>query len=204
MTKNESLTTLQDALIIGCDFKIGHDAIAPYTYGYYVTSKYVKKDFCETVTCYDHWLSTIPKVLYNYLLKNGWTDKDFLALKDRVDTAWANRSESYEKDTHETISQSRFNYIANGYETDGLNQIVSGQCEGNWSTYTTNTQNELAEELIILRGYCMDYYLGDKQPCCHIKPEELSAILLRHEDVEDAENWDLNQYMKDHPNRMYD
>ena len=41
MNKTESLTTLQDALIIGCDFKIGHDAIAPYTYGYYVTSKYV-------------------------------------------------------------------------------------------------------------------------------------------------------------------
>lgn len=43
MNKTESLTTLQDALIIGCDFKIGHDAIAPYTYGYYVTSEYVKK-----------------------------------------------------------------------------------------------------------------------------------------------------------------
>ena len=43
MNKTESLTTLQDALIIGCNFKIGHDAIAPYTYGYYVTSKYVKK-----------------------------------------------------------------------------------------------------------------------------------------------------------------
>lgn len=45
MNKNESLITLQDALIIGYDFKIGHGAIAPYTYGYYVTSKYVKKRF---------------------------------------------------------------------------------------------------------------------------------------------------------------
>ena len=38
----------------------------------------------------------------------------------------------------------------------------------------------------------------------HIKPEDLSEILLRHEAVKNHEKWDLNQYMKDHPNRMYD
>lgn len=43
MNKTESLTTLQDALIIGCDFLIRHGSIAPYTHGYFVTSKYVKK-----------------------------------------------------------------------------------------------------------------------------------------------------------------
>lgn len=201
MTKTESLTILQDALIIGCDFLIRHGSIAPYTHGYFVISKYVKDGFCRSVTCSEHWLSAMPEVLYNYLTKAGWTDEDFQSLKTRVDAEWAKRNESYEKDIYKNDTYSH--YTANGYEKDGLNQIVSGQCEGNWSTYTTNTQNELAEELIILRGYCTDYYLGDKQPCCHIKPEELSAILLRHEDVEDAENWDLKQYMKDHPNRMY-
>lgn len=201
MNKTESLTTLQDALIIGCDFLIRHGSIAPYTHGYFVISKYVKDGFCRSVTCSEHWLSAMPEVLYNYLTKAGWTDEDFQSLKTRVDAEWAKRNESYEKDIYKNDTYSH--YTANGYEKDGLNQIVSGQCEGNWSTYTTNTQNELAEELIILRGYCTDYYLSDKQPCCHIKPEELSAILLRHEDVEDAENWDLKQYMKDHPNRMY-
>lgn len=202
MTKNESLTILQDALIIGCDFLIRHGSIAPYTHGYFVISKYVKDGFCRSVTCSEHWLSAMPEVLYNYLTKAGWTDEDFQSLKTRVDAEWAKRNESYEKDIYKNDTYSH--YTANGYEKDGLNQIVSSQCHGTWSNCTTTTQNELAEELIILRGYCTDYYLGDRQPCCHIKPEELSAILLRHEDVEDAENWDLNQYMKDHPNRMYD
>ena len=143
----------------------------------------------------------MPEVLYNYLTKAGWTDEDFQSLKTRVDAEWAKRNESYEKDIYKNDTYSH--YTANGYEKDGLNQIVSSQCHGTWSNCTTNTQNELAEELIILRGYCTDYYLGNRQPCCHIKPEELSAILLRHENVEDAENWDLKQYMKDHPNRMY-
>lgn len=201
MNKTESLTTLQDALIIGCDFLIRHGSIAPYTHGYFVISKYVKDGFCRSVTCSEHWLSAMPEVLYNYLTKAGWNDEDFQSLKTRVDAEWAKRNESYEKDIYKNDTYSH--YTANGYEKDGLNQIVSSQCHGTWSNCTTTTQNDTAEELIILRGYCTDYYLGDRQPCCHIKPEELSAILLRHEDVEDAENWDLKQYMKDHPNRMY-
>lgn len=201
MTKNESLTTLQDALIIGCDFLIRHGSIAPYTNGYFVISTYVKDGFCRAVTCSEHWLSAMPEVLYNYLTKAGWTDEDFQSLKTRVDAKWANRNESYEKDIYKNDAYSH--YTANGYETDGLNQIVSSQCHGTWSNYTTTTQNDTAEELIILRGYCTDYYLDDRHKFHHIKPEDLYDILLRHEDVEDAENWDLKQYMKDHPNRMY-
>lgn len=201
MTKNESLTILQDALIIGCDFIIRHGSIAPYTHGYFVISKYVKDGFCRSVTCSEHWLSAMPEVLYNYLTKAGWTDEDFQSLKTRVDTEWAKRNESYEKDIYKNDAYSH--YTANGYEKDGLNQIVSSQCHGTWSNYTTTTQNDTAEELIILRGYCTDYYLDDRHKFHHIKPEDLYDILLRHENVEDAENWNLVKYMKDHPNRMY-
>lgn len=201
MTKNESLTILQDALIIGCDFLIRHGSIAPYTHGYFVISKYVKDGFCRSVTCSEHWLSAMPEVLYNYLTKAGWTDEDFQSLKTRVDAEWAKRNESYEKDIYKNDTYSH--YTANGYEKDGLNQIVSSQCHGTWSNYTTTTQNDTAEELIILRGYCTDYYLDDRHKFHHIKPEDLYDILLRHEDVEDAENWNLVKYMKDHPNRMY-
>ena len=201
MNKNESLTILQDALIIGCDFQIKHGSIAPYSHGYFVTSEYVDEGFCRSVTCSEHWLSTMPEVLYNYLLKTGWTDEDFLALKERVDTAWANRSKSYVKDIYDT--KEYFHHIANGYETDGLNQVVSGRCYGTWSNCTTSTQNDTAEELIILRGYCTDYYMDHEQHFRHITPEDLSKILLRHEAVKNNENWDLNKYMKDHPNRMY-
>ena len=201
MTKNESLTILQDALIIGCDFLIRHGSIAPYTHGYFVISKYVKDGFCRSVTCSEHWLSAMPEVLYNYLTKAGWTDEDFQSLKTRVDAEWAKRNESYEKDIYKNDTYSH--YTANGYEKDGLNQIVSSQCHGTWSNCTTTTQNDTAEELIILRGYCTDYYLDDRHKFHHIKPEDLYDILLRHEDVEDAENWNLVKYMKDHPNRMY-
>ena len=201
MNKTESLTILQDALIIGCDFLIRHGSIAPYTHGYFVISKYVKDGFCRSVTCSEHWLSAMPEVLYNYLTKAGWTDEDFQSLKTRVDAEWAKRNESYEKDIYKNDTYSH--YTANGYEKDGLNQIVSSQCHGTWSNCTTTTQNDTAEELIILRGYCTDYYLDDRHKFHHIKPEDLYDILLRHEDVEDAENWNLVKYMKDHPNRMY-
>ena len=201
MTKNESLTILQDALIIGCDFLIRHGSIAPYTHGYFVISKYVKDGFCRSVTCSEHWLSAMPEVLYNYLTKAGWTDEDFQSLKTRVDAEWAKRNESYEKDIYKNDTYSH--YTANGYEKDGLNQIVSSQCHATWSNCTTTTQNDTAEELIILRGYCTDYYLGDRHKFHHIKPEDLYDILLRHENVKDVENWNLVKYMKDHPNRMY-
>lgn len=201
MNKTEHLKILQDALIIGCDFLIRHGSIAPYTHGYFVISTYVKDGFCRAVTCSEHWLSAMPEVLYNYLTKAGWTDEDFQSLKTRVDAKWANRNESYEKDIYKNDAYSH--YTANGYETDGLNQIVSSQCYGTWSNYTTTKQNDTAEELIILRGYCTDYYLDDRNKFHHIKPEDLYDILLRHENVEDAENWNLVKYMKDHPNRMY-
>lgn len=129
-------------------------------------------------------------------------DEDFQSLKTRVNIEWAKRNESYEKDIYKNDAYSH--YTANGYEKDGLNQIVSSQCHGTWSNYTTTTQNDTAEELIILRGYCTDYYLDNRQQFRHIKPEDLYDILLRHENVEDAENWNLVKYMKDHPNKMYD
>ena len=192
-----------DAMIIGCDFQIKHGSIAPYEHGYYVKSNFLEKHFCEPVTCKENWITNMPDVLRSYLsCVRNWEHKDFMALKQRVDDAWNARNESYIKDAYEIKSYG--NHVANGYETEGLNQIVKGQLHGTWSTCTTSSQNDTTEELVILRGFCTDYYLNNKNHVKQIDEKILRDILYRHEPEEFLiDDWDLTDYAKDHPDRMF-
>lgn len=47
-----------------------------------------------------------------------------------------------------------YSYIEAGYAVDG---IIHGDCHGDYSSITTNRQNEWMQAAVALRGYCLDY-----------------------------------------------
>ena len=182
---------LLDAMIIGAKFTVRHGMIAPYSHGYYVTSEYVKEGFCRTISCGNPWYEYLPKMTYDYLIKNGWGDKEFKQLQKDVDEAWAAFPTDYNA-TEYTPDRQKYlhgNHVANGYETDGFANIIEGRCGGTYSSCTTSTQNDLSRELIILKGFGFDYYAKHQ----HILPKELIIeVYSRHNltwDFDDVDGW---------------
>ncbi len=163
-TKAECLDVCLDAIVVGAmDLKARHGSIAPYTHGYYINSSGnspIKREFCQPVTSKSFW--DLPTQLYNYLTKNGWGYEDFMKLKSESDKLWDNLPKDYNPHFYEESKNTEHylhgNYIANGYETDGFDDIVKGRCGGTYSSMTTSSQNDLSGYLILLKGYCLDWF----------------------------------------------
>lgn len=197
---------LLDAMIIGAKFTVKHGSIAPYSHGYFVTSEYIKEGFCRTISTYKGaWHEQLPKMTYDYLINQGWTDKEFKQLQKEVDAAWRAFPTNYNPDKY-TPDEHKYlhgNHIANGYETDGFANIIKGNCGGTYSSWTTSSQNDLSVQLIILKGFGFDYYAKHQ----NIMPKELLIdVYSRHNldfDFDDIESWCKNNPTRCMPNSKY-
>lgn len=189
---------LLDALIVGADnFKVRHHEIAPYTTGFSVEHPSIK-GYCAPVYCYKDWYKELPKNLYTYLTDElNWGEKQFEELKIKTDDAWGSLPLGYEPDAFEPEKNSLHgHHIANGYETDGFSEIVKGRCGGTYSSYTTSRQNDLARELIVLKGYCADGFIkgnGDNLSTpTNLPVNVIKDVYARHHldnDFNDMKEW---------------
>lgn len=182
--------TLLDAMIVGAGgFRVKHGMIAPYTHGYTVKHDMFSKCYCDPVTCSSNWMKELPERLFNYLTKQeGWTDYGrFEKLAEETKIAWNNLPTDYDPRTYSETDSIR-RHVANGYETDGFYNIVKGNCFGTYSTCTTGNQNDLAKELIVLKGFCPDVYSFNHE----LSKETLEEVYKRHgidSDLSDMEAW---------------
>lgn len=83
-------------------------------------------------------------------------------------------------------------------ETDGFSEIALGHCKGDYSSYTTCSQNALAMILIAFKGYCPEVILNSSEfsPTLRIKLEE---VYSRHNI--DSNLSDLDAWAKRNPTR---
>lgn len=197
--KSERMNLLLDAIIIGETFKARHGMIAPYSHGYYVSADFIK-GYCEPVTGDNPWFRTLPERLYTYLTKKAhWTEDMFNELAVRVDAAWKAFPTSYNPDEYVPDSSQYLhgNHVANGYETDGFFNIVRGRCHGTYSSMTTTSQNDLSQDLIVLKGFCPDKSLHLANDADF--KQVVSEVYARHEI--DSDLSDLNEWAKRNPTR---
>lgn len=186
--------TLLDAMIYGVDgFRVRHTTVAPYEHGYCVSNRKLYGDiFCEPVTCSSEWMENLPKELYKYLVeKKGWTADDFDELQERTLDAIDEMPVAYNPEGNSPSDKYLHgNYIANGYENDGFSHIVKGHCHGTYSSYTTSKQNQLAIDLIVLKGFCPDYYFTKRETTLTV--ETVEKFYKRHginSDLSDLSAW---------------
>ena len=196
--KDEHIAICLDALIVGAaGLQVRHGEYAPYSTAYYVggPNNIVKDGFCRTV--YSTRFEELPTALYNYLIKCEWKHHDFLELKEKTDEKWASLPSCYTPDFYKTKDNAYLHdhHIANGYETDGFDNIVAGRLGGTYSSWTTGSQNDLSRELIALKGYCTEYYLA-KFPK---KIPLFEQVFKRH--GLDSDFSDLNAWAKRNPTR---
>lgn len=170
---------LLQAIVTGTEFTIRHGETAPYSHGYYIQSPHVKDGYCNAVTCKDPWYENIVPTLYQYL---KWSDDQYTELAKKVKQSWRKQPKTYHRDMHGPDPHAiHGHHIANGYETDGFLHIVQGHCGGTYSSWTTSSQNLLARELCILRGFGADYYLA--QPSVFDIPIELIESMYQAQGI---------------------
>lgn len=147
---------LLDTIIIGTrDIKVHHGMIAPHQHGYTIEGK---------VICSSNWMKELPDKLYDYFFGVcNWTDKDFEQLQNETEKLWNELPLSYNPEVYKKDENAYRGYIANGYETDGFSEIALGHCKGDYSSYTTCSQNALAMILIAFKGYCPEAILNSSE-----------------------------------------
>ena len=199
--KEKCVKICLDALIVGTDnLRARHGEVAPYSRAYYVASgkgSPIEREFCEPVTA--KTFEELPAALY-YYLKNEkqWKMEDFASLSRRTNKLWKALPETYTPEYYSSRNPSEYlhrNYIANGYETNGFDDIVKGKCSGTYSSFTTGSQNNLSAKLIALKGYCVDYYL--KQ---HPEEKPLFKEVFKRHGI-DCRLVDLNKWAMRNPTR---
>lgn len=175
-----------DAAIIGADnFRVKHGMDAPYSHAYYMTNDVTKKNnhYCQPVTCQRDWAENLPIKMVTYLLDNGWTDADFAKLQADTNAAWAAFPTTYSNDVYAApLSDWSNHHVANGYETNGFGNIVAGGCHGTYSNCTTTSQNQLSQDLIILKGFCADHEFDSHNNWTNksISLETVKEVYARH------------------------
>lgn len=182
---------LLDTIIIGTrDIKVHHGMIAPHQHGYTIEGK---------VICSSNWMKELPDKLYDYFFGVcNWTDKDFEQLQNETEKLWNELPLSYNPEVYKKDENAYRGYIANGYETDGFSEIALGHCKGDYSSYTTCSQNALAMILIAFKGYCPEAILNSSEfsPTLRSKLEE---VYSRHNI--DSNLSDLDAWAKRNPTR---
>ena len=197
-TEAECINICLDAIIVGTDnLRARHGESAPYSHSYYVNShnSLIAHAFCEPVTA--HEFSDLPEALYRYFCKQGWTYEQFLNLKKRSDKLWEDLPTSYTPNFYKTNDPNELHshHIANGYETDGFDNIVKGYLGGTYSSCTTASQNSLSRTLIALKGFCTEYYLSN-----HPEQKDMFAAVFARHSI-DSDLSDLNAWAKRNPTR---
>lgn len=192
---------LLDAIIIGQTFKIRHGMTAPYVHGYKIFSDIINDKFCATISTSEKWWENLTSQLCDYLLNvKKWSDDNFMKLALETQDAWRQFPTTYDRNKYAPDkSYLHGKYIASGYETDGFAHILLGHCHGSWSSMTTNTQNQLSKELIILKGFGADYYLENQQEFSIPLPI-VESVYRRHGLLKDNELLDTN-WCNNHPDR---
>lgn len=211
--KGECIDICLDAIIVGAsDLNIRHGSIAPYTTGYYINDRGnspVEHGYCNKVTSQGGIYQTAVN-LYSYLVdKKNWTYDNFKELKKESDKLWDSLPKAYTPDyyVHDDGKYLHGNHIADGYEADGFADIVKGGCGGTYSSMTTSTQNELARELIVLKGFCPDGYLISSNTCTvnvkitqiELDKKLVESVYKRH--GIDSDLSDLDEWAKRNPTR---
>ena len=197
-TEAECINICLDALIVGTDnLRAKHGESAPYSTSYYVNDidSPVKHEFCRAVT--SNKFEDLPAALYRYFCKQGWAYEQFLDLKKRSDKLWKALPTSYTPNFYKTEDRNELHrhHIANGYETDGFDNIVKGYLGGTYSSYTTCSQNDLSITLIALKGFCTEYYLSR-----HPEQKDMFAEVFSRHGI-DSDLSDLNAWAKRNPTR---
>lgn len=93
-----------------------------------------------------------------------------------------------------------YSYIEAGYAVDG---IIHGDCHGDYSSITTNSQNEWMQAAAALRGYCLDYVAEAAQGKEYLP--YLDKIVDYHKsrglDLRDKD--EVAKWVAEHPEQCY-
>lgn len=168
LSQEDAKDIIMDAIAVGV-MRPRYCMIAPYTHGFELN--YNGRTYDVNVDPFQ-----MPEYIVGLMVR-GKMDKfsgiHFDKLKEETEKARENLKETYipYETTHEYKRHQKnrwdrglianYKCIMEGY---ALNGIIAGNCGGDYSSWTPNTQNEWMEAAVALNGYCLDYLVEHRVP----------------------------------------
>lgn len=194
---------LLDAIILGLDFKVSYGVIVtPHVYGYKLDSNLIVNHLCATISTHYEWWLDLPEKLYHHLVHiNQWNSSTFERFIQKTNRRWLNLPATCKHKTETSLHVP----IATGYE------ITDDSCI--FTTYPSNyradatleansirtAQIQLAQELMVLKGFAVDFYLENRQHF-RIPLELVEQVYRRHGLLDEHESLD-ETWCKRNPSR---
>lgn len=188
-THEEAVAIVMDAIAMGV-IKVSHGEIYPYSYGFEFS--YHNQTFKPDVDPFNMPNKIVRNIefdkkgskfygsiidSYNEIsikqLKKEVEDKQIEFEQKRI-IPYKTTKEYAEHKIDPYLYRgliANYSYIEAGYAVDG---IIHGDCHGDYSSITTNRQNEWMQAAVALCGYCLDYvYEAAGGPMCLPYLEEI-------------------------------
>lgn len=163
--------------IVNGALSIRHGQIAPYSYGYEVQFTAVGQEMLgrNRWECYCD-LFEVPKTIAQKIEQNSqnkvtfsnadpapFNVKAFLVAIEQAETT---KITSFTPEKESTLKRTKNSYtypfrntiasIGDVHKGNGLDGIATGAFGGDYSSMTTNSQNDLVQTLVFLKGFCLD------------------------------------------------
>ena len=173
----EAVAIVMDAIAAGV-IRVRHDQIYPYTYGFEMFYNGMNfKPKGNPFTMAESFVTNMELGKEEHEIfgsrRYRYADISLKKLKEEIDikkrdgslSSYTPYETTMEYKRHQKHSWDRGliandKHIDNGYGLDG---IIQGHCGGDYSSMTTNSQNEWMRAAVALRGYCLDYVVRNKR-----------------------------------------
>lgn len=216
-THEEAVAIVMDAIAMGV-IKVSHGEIYPYSYGFEFS--YHNQTFKPDVNPFNMPNKIVRNIefdkkgykFYGSII-DSYNEISIKQLKKEVEDKQIEFEQKRiipYKTTKEYADHKRnryirglianYSHIEEGYAVDG---IIHGECHGDYSSITTNSQNEWMQAAAALRGYCLDYVAEAAQGKEYLP--YLDKIVDYHKsrglDLRDKD--EVAKWVAEHPEQCY-
>lgn len=166
LSHEELRSKIMEGIVNGA-LSIRHTDVAPYSFGYEVVFSPKGTQNGKRWTCYCPLSEVAEQVACK--IESAASSLDVSAMLTEIEAAERTKITSFIEESASGL-QRRGNYTGHvatvrdvhmGIALDG---IIQGHFQGDYSSYTTGTQNDTVRALVALKGFCLD--------CVHMLPSK--------------------------------
>ena len=179
---------------------IWHTEVAPYSMGYEVTFRPAENRVTYSWACYCSFFDVAEQITQK--IENAMPQVDVSTLLAGIAWAVQNYISSFVLETDSGLQPRGYytGHVANVRDVHqgiALDGIILGHFQGDYSSMTTGTQNDIVRALVALKGFCLD--------CIHRLPSrpliKFAIAYLKDHGTDISTPEKLNVWIKENPDK---
>lgn len=199
LSHEELSSKIMEGIVNGA-LSIWHTEVAPYSMGYEVTFRPAENRVTYSWACYCSFFDVAEQITQK--IENAMPQVDVSTLLAGIAWAEQNKITSFVLETDSGLQPRGYytGHVANVRDVHqgiALDGIILGHFQGDYSSMTTGTQNDIVRALVALKGFCLD--------CIHRLPSrpliKFAIAYLKDHGTDISTPEKLNVWIKENPDK---